>query len=851
MSESFDPYYTWLGIPPQQQPPNHYRLLGIESFEGSPDVIERAADRRMADLRTYQTGKHSADSQRLLNEVAAAKLCLLDAKKKARYDAALREKLAAAQSEAVGADVFTSLVEGTPAGALTAPIRKAKPKHNVAMIGGLAAAGVGAVLIAAWALFWGGTGVSPVPGPATGKSTVAWADSPDKQSLPSPPAPLPQAGEGSEETAPKRANELGAPKGAEPPEDFRGVNPPASEPTKKVDAPAPPAVAAKASSAEPPPKPAEEAEKHPIPSAEVQRDVGSTIEETYKISEAKTPEAKLKLARQLSEAAKKTARPEEQYVLLRNAVDLACDGGAAVLMLETLARMIEAFAVEPFAAKAALLDRFAKGPRSPARVQSLVEGSRGVIEEALDEDRYEIASTVAKTVADACSRSSPALRKESAEQRKRVQQLQAQFEEVQKALETLRARPEDAEANLAAGSWYSFVKDDWKTGLAHLAKGSDPLLKSLADRELSSPPATPEDQLKLADAWWDAAAEHRGEEKTAMLRCAGRWYEQATGQLQGINKTKAEKRLSQIAEIAQDSPTRPGREPPPAIAPFDAKRARAYQLQWARYLRVPVEFTNSIGMQFVLIPPGEFDMGSTEQEVARWIKEGRQWGAPEWAYATFPSEVPKHRVRITRAFYLSLCEVTQAQYSQAMGSNPSRFKDAGPDAPVEQVSWDNAVAFCRRLSALRVDKIVPGEYRLPTEAEWEYAARAGTAAACFFGDDPAALSDYAWCHRNSGGKTHPVGQKRPNPFGLYDVLGNVWEWCADAFSPDYYRQSPPADPPGPATGNGRAVRGESWIVDPVDVCIRSAFRINAPQDFASLYGGFRVVRGLPAKAVKK
>jgi len=98
VSESFDPYYTWLGIPPQQQPPNHYRLLGIESFEGSPDVIERAADRRMADLRTYQTGKHSADSQRLLNEVAAAKLCLLDAKKKARYDAALREKLAAAQS---------------------------------------------------------------------------------------------------------------------------------------------------------------------------------------------------------------------------------------------------------------------------------------------------------------------------------------------------------------------------------------------------------------------------------------------------------------------------------------------------------------------------------------------------------------------------------------------------------------------------------------------------------------------------------------------------------------------------------------------------------------------------------
>jgi formylglycine-generating enzyme required for sulfatase activity len=354
--------------------------------------------------------------------------------------------------------------------------------------------------------------------------------------------------------------------------------------------------------------------------------------------------------------------------------------------------------------------------------------------------------------------------------------------------------------------------------------------------------------VKLADAWWDAAAERRGEEKAALLRCAGHWYEQALGRLEGISKTKVEKRLAEIAELRQEPASRGGREPPPAIAPFDAKRARAYQLQWARYLKVPVEFTNSIGMKFVLIPPGEFDMGTSEQAVERLCKQAKQRVLREEWIGRVPSEAPQHRVKITRAFYLGLCEVTKTQYSQEMGSNPSQFKDAAPDAPVEQVSWDDAVAFCRRLSGLHADKIAPGDYRLPTEAEWEYAARAGTSTAYFFGDDATALSDYAWHGNNSGGRPHAVGQKRPNPFGLCDVLGNVWEWCADAFSADYYKQSPVADPPGPPAGAGRVVRGASCYPDSVDLFLRCAFRHYVPQDFRDFALGFRVARSLPAQA---
>ena len=142
-----------------------------------------------------------------------------------------------------------------------------------------------------------------------------------------------------------------------------------------------------------------------------------------------------------------------------------------------------------------------------------------------------------------------------------------------------------------------------------------------------------------------------------------------------------------------------------------------------------------------------------------------------------------------------------------MGKNPSHFKESGPDAPVEMVSWDDAQEFCRKLSELAEEKEAGRRYRLPTEAEWEYACRAGSAEKYCYGDDESRLGDYAWYRKNSDGKTHQVGQKKPNAWGLYDMHGNVWEWCADWYDREYYANSPTDDPTGPSEGSFRVFRG--------------------------------------------
>jgi formylglycine-generating enzyme required for sulfatase activity len=193
---------------------------------------------------------------------------------------------------------------------------------------------------------------------------------------------------------------------------------------------------------------------------------------------------------------------------------------------------------------------------------------------------------------------------------------------------------------------------------------------------------------------------------------------------------------------------------------------------------VPV--ANSIGMHFVPIPAGTFTMGDGE-------------------YA--------HKVTLTQSFHLGQHEVTQEQYEKVMGATPSNFK--GPQNPVEKVSWDDAVEFCRKLSELPEEKSGGYVYRLPTEAEWEYACRAGTKTKYSFGDSKSKLGDYAWYVKNSGDTTHPVGQKKPNPWGLYDMHGNVWEWCQDWHGA--YPSSAATDPTGVASGSYRVLRGGSWF----------------------------------------
>ena len=198
--------------------------------------------------------------------------------------------------------------------------------------------------------------------------------------------------------------------------------------------------------------------------------------------------------------------------------------------------------------------------------------------------------------------------------------------------------------------------------------------------------------------------------------------------------------------------------------------------------RAPAELKLNLGdgvtMEFVYIKPGKFVMGG----------ESTTDGRFECV------EVPKHDVQLTKGFYLGKYEVTQAQYTAIMGSNPSKSTKAS-DCPVDNVGESDAVGFCLKLSE-RIGR----EARLPTEAEWEYASRAGRDTKWFFGDDPSQIGDYAWFKGNAGGKSHPVGQKKPNPWGLYDIYGNVCERISDKYARNYYSISPKVDPTGPSQG---------------------------------------------------
>ncbi|MDY0171233.1 MAG: SUMF1/EgtB/PvdO family nonheme iron enzyme, partial [Thermoguttaceae bacterium] len=262
-----------------------------------------------------------------------------------------------------------------------------------------------------------------------------------------------------------------------------------------------------------------------------------------------------------------------------------------------------------------------------------------------------------------------------------------------------------------------------------------------------------------------------------------------------------------------DRPKTPADSPPMAVAPFDAQAARRHQEAWASHLGQPVELTDTAGMEFVLIPPGEFMMGVR--------------GADS-------DDGPQHRVRITKPFYLGKYPVTQQQWEAVTGNNPGQFKE--PTNPVETVSWNDCQEFLKTLNE-KADG-PQRTFRLPTEAEWEYACRAGTATRFGFGDDAGQLGEYAWYEANAGGRTQPVGQKKPNAWGLHDMHGNVWEWCADWFSADYYAKSPTDNPPGPVSGSLRALRGGAWPLG--EARCRSTNRLRSKPAYKSGILGFRV-----------
>ena len=269
--------------------------------------------------------------------------------------------------------------------------------------------------------------------------------------------------------------------------------------------------------------------------------------------------------------------------------------------------------------------------------------------------------------------------------------------------------------------------------------------------------------------------------------------------------------------------------PAPAASPAPLWDGNETIIDYARRAGIaqtqPVlDLDGNVTLKLTLVPAGKFLMGSPATDPNRW-----------------PDEGPRHEVTISKPFYMGACEVTQGQVQKVLGRNPSRSATA--TRPVDSAGWADADEFCKKLSQ-KTGRTV----RLPTEAEWEYACRAGSAARYCYGDsgEPNRLGEYAWFADNTNKvRTQPVGGRKPNAWGLYDMHGNVWEWCSDFYA-DSYPKEPVVDPQGPAEGLYRVLRGGSFE-DEAGFC-RSTYRNRYAAD-VQIYGmGFRVVMELGSGA---
>ncbi|MBM4020502.1 MAG: formylglycine-generating enzyme family protein [Planctomycetes bacterium] len=494
-----------------------------------------------------------------------------------------------------------------------------------------------------------------------------------------------------------------------------------------------------------------------------------------------TPEARRRLvATLLDEAGNIKKNFDAKFVLLEQARNLAAEVGDAKSCRQAIEQLDEGFTVDAAHMAADALARLL--PPSGADVSVAAWGVE-VLAGLIDVDRYETASKLLNSFpATGLYAKEAAL----AASLKGLKADLAEYARVKPALEKLKTDPADPAANLAAGRFYCFTRDDWPKGLPLLARGSDATLRDLAAQDLAGPTEASA-QLALGNLWWEAA-KGPGVPAEPLRSRAGYWYEKALPGLKDLEEVLARKRLSDLAAspAARSGPAaRPGAlRVPHGFRAKPGTVAEPYtRTGWARQI-----VHAATGIELVFIPAGRFLMGSPENEEKRSDNE------------------TQHEVILTRPFYMGAREVTQGQWQKVMGDNPSANK--GSDTlPVEHVSWDDCQAFCQKAG---------GGLRLPTEAEWEYACRAGIQTP--FNTGQTISTDQANYDGNyiygSGAKgvfrraTVPVGGSRPNAWGLHDMHGNVWEWCADWSGA--YPGASVTDPTGAPSGTTRVMRGGAW-----------------------------------------
>ena len=573
MSETFDPYRKWLGIPPEEQPPHYYRLLGLVPFEADPEVITTAADGRMALLKRFQSGRYAAISQQLLNQIATAKVCLLNAEKRSAYDAQLRVRLGdekkppkaepAARKPAADAarpELPAIKVDIAPGPAASL---KTRPNGNVRAAGGrrwqlpTLAGALGLLIIVIIITATTRNNGSDATTPSDNGTKVAAASNNGAKKPVQDPTTKPNEKPANEQ--PKSPNDQVA-----PPVPFRPfelpVDPPTTgdptTPAKPVDPakpvePTKPAEPVKPAAA--PQEPAMPA-KPPVPEGAEQKAAEEEIRKVFAREfgdAARATEAKLRLAGTLIEQSRQAdINPVQRYVLLRTAADLRVQAGEIDAALELSSAVAASFEINPLTFQCDILDAVLRAPRgiSPELGKSLYQAAMALFDSAVVAADFDVCERAAKVADTAARKAKDGVGERVAGVRSNeVRKLRAQHAEAERAKATLSTTPDDAEANYRLGVWEAFVRGQWKTGLPYLAKGRDRSFADLAKRELQSAQA-PEDQVSLADAWFEIAKKETRIARGAILNHCEELCYDALPKLKGLDKRKAEKRLGEIAE---------------------------------------------------------------------------------------------------------------------------------------------------------------------------------------------------------------------------------------------------------------------------------------------------------------
>ncbi len=305
-------------------------------------------------------------------------------------------------------------------------------------------------------------------------------------------------------------------------------------------------------------------------------------------------------------------------------------------------------------------------------------------------------------------------------------------------------------------------------------------------------------------------------------------------------EVRGEVRLQPSLNTTADASSH-SKAPSIALSPFNEAKANEHQEAWAKYLGVPIEkevdLPGGEKITFVLIPPGEFEMGSHQHEQSMFLNAIRG----EWNAERTPAEIPRHKVQITNPFYLSKQEVTQGEWLSVLKDNPSVYANS-KEHPVNQVTWNEAKEFVDAMnSKAELDGLT---IRLPTEAEWEYACKAGDPRSNY---PPEELEEYAWFNLNSKGNLQKGGERTPNAFGLHDMLGNVWEWCADSYRHDFYLKSPSVDPVSLEVGEHRVLRGGAMTHGYIHC--RPTYRNHDHPDTKSFHFGVRLAATIPSNSL--